>query len=313
MRYHNPHVGNIKRRLVDVLLWKMGYWGHAEHLKPPPDGFTYPRPKKKNGKTGPKATWIGHCTFLVQVDGINILTDPVFGKRVSPVPFVGPVRRHAPGVALDKMPKIDCVLISHNHYDHLEKETVLALNRKYPNILWMVPTGVAKWFKKLGIKNIQELSWWKSHKWKNIEFTAVPTQHFSGRSPLDNNRSLWVGWVVKFGKSGKQLYFCGDTGYNRVDFKKIGKKFGKMDLSLIPIGTYEPMPFMKPVHVDPKCAVKIHKDVHSALSLGMHWKTYRLSDEPLDRPPYDLYRAMTKAHLDPTTFLAVEPGEQINW
>lgn len=320
MRYKNPHTDNLRRRLIDVILWKTGYFGHGEHLGKLPKDFRYPREKKKLKKGAPQVTWIGHCTFLTKVWGVNILTDPVFGKRCSPFSFFGPVRRHAPGLELKDLPKIDMVLISHNHYDHLEKKTVLALNKRYPKIVWYVPEGVQKWFKKLGVKNVVELNWWDNSKKKvkgvSVEVTAVPSQHFSGRFPLDFNRSLWAGFVLTLKNpkgQKKQLYFTGDTGYNRFDFKKIGKRFGKMDLSLIPIGTYEPMTFMAPVHADPKCAVKIHKEVHSKLSIGMHWKTFNLSDEPLDRPPYDLYKAMKSAHLDPKTFIPIQPGETVNW
>ena len=149
----------------------------------------------------------------------------------------------------------------------------------------------------------------------SLEITATPAQHFSGRRPFDFNRSLWSGYVVNCIKpnGNKKLYFSGDTGYNKHDFKDIGKTFGPMDLSLLPIGTYEPVPFMEPVHVGPRQAVRIHKDVQSHLSVGMHWKTFCLSDEPLDRPPYDLYRAMKRAKLDPRAFLPLDPGECINW
>ncbi len=319
MRYKNPHAHNLRRRLIDVILWKIGYFGHAEHLKSMPKHFDYPKKTRQCRKDRPQVTWIGHCTFLVQVWGLTILTDPVFGDRCSPLPFFGPVRRHEPGVSLESLPAIDMVLISHNHYDHLEKKTVLELNKRYPKIKWFVPAGVAKWFRKLGIKNVEELAWWNEAEFKKrgikAKVTAVPTQHFSGRFPLDFNRSLWVGFVldIEAGKKKKRLYFTGDTGYNSVDFKQIGKKFKSIDLSLIPIGTYEPMTFMKPVHVDPNAAVKIHKEVHSKLSVGMHWKTFNLSDEPLDRPPYDLYRAMKRAKLDPTTFVPLQPGESMNW
>ncbi|MCP5491819.1 MAG: MBL fold metallo-hydrolase [Chlamydiales bacterium] len=320
MRYKNPHVGNIRRRLFDVLLWKTGYFGHAEHLKSMPKSFSYPKKKSSLSKAKPLVTWIGHCTFLVQIYGLNILTDPVFGERCSPLPFLGPIRRHAPGIPLEQLPPIDIVLISHNHYDHLEKKTVLDLSERFPKIQWIVPEGVAPWFKKCGVKRVKELKWWQELSFKkkktNTKITAVPTQHFSGRFPLDFNRSLWAGFVVEVQndkKQKKRLYFTGDTGYNKVDFKQIGEKFHKMDLSLIPIGTYEPLIFMRPVHVGPKDAVKIHQEVHSKLSVGMHWKTFNLSDEPLERPPYDLYRAMKHAKLDPSTFIPLQPGESINW
>ena len=321
MQYSNPHVGNIKRRITDVALWKLGYYGHGEHLGDVPKGFSYPR--RKNQKRGKdQVTWIGHCTFLINTSGVNILTDPVFGERVSPVSFIGPKRRHPPGVFFDDLPSIDVVLISHNHYDHLEKATVKALHAKNSKTLWIVPKEVGHTIKKMGPKKVAELSWWERcgigfdhNQPLSLEITATPAQHFSGRRLFDFNRSLWAGYVVNCIKprEKKQLYFSEETAYNEKDFKDIGATFGPMDLSLLPIGTYEPVPFMEPVHVGPRQAVRIHKDVQSKFSIGMHWKTFCLSDEPLDRPPYDLYRAMKKAKLDPRTFVPLDPGKSINW
>lgn len=321
MQYSNPHVGNIKRRITDIALWKLGYYGHGKHLGAVPENFSYPREKYRK-KNGDEVTWIGHCTFLIATCGVHILTDPVFGKRVSPVPFIGPKRRHPPGVFFNNLPQIDVVLISHNHYDHLEKSTVKALHAKNPKTLWVVPDGVGHLIKKWGPSKVIELSWWdrcgigfNHDRPLSLEITATPAQHFSGRKPFDFNRSLWAGYVVNCIKphGKKQLYFSGDTGYNKHDFKDIGTTFGPMDLSLLPIGTYEPVSFMEPVHVGPSQAVRIHRDVQSKLSIGMHWKTFCLSDEPLGRPPYDLYRAMKRAKLDPKTFVPLDPGECINW
>jgi N-acyl-phosphatidylethanolamine-hydrolysing phospholipase D len=266
--------------------------------------------------------WINHSTFLIKVENVHILTDPIWSQRCSPVSFFGPKRRHPPALALKTLPKIDYVLISHNHYDHLDKKTVLELFALYPDITWLVPLGVQSWFTKLGISKVFEHTWWESRELSNpasslkISITAVPAQHFSGRNTKDINSTLWVGWVVEFKKDNshsKRFYFVGDTGYNPYDFKKIGEHWQEMDLSLIPIGSYVPRKFMSPVHIEPFDAVRIHQEVKSKLSIGMHWKTFRLSDEPLNQPPYDLYLALQKEGIDPSHFLALEPGHEINW
>ncbi len=320
MRFSNPYISNLRRKFLDVILWKTGYYDDLKHYPKAPASFTYPVVRSVAEADKPSAMWINHSTFLIKVKGLNILTDPIWSSRCSPLSFLGPKRRHSPPLELDDLPSIDLVLISHNHYDHLDKATVLALYAKFPHILWLVPLGVKKWFTRLGIENVLERSWWESIDLEmrgiEIKATAVPTQHFSGRSPFDFNKTLWAGWVVNFTKGAKfkkQLYFVGDTGYNPYDFKKIGQTFGSMDLSLIPIGTYVPRKFMSPVHIEPKNAVRIHKEVHSVLSLGMHWKTFNLSDEPFNQPPYDLLKALQKEEIDPSAFLAIETGHSINW
>jgi N-acyl-phosphatidylethanolamine-hydrolysing phospholipase D len=179
---------------------------------------------------------------------------------------------------------------------------------------------VGKWLKKVGAKQVIELDWWQSHQMKeegrSLEFHAVPAQHFSGRTPFHYNKSLWCGWVVRVHcRNGltKVFYFSGDTGYNEVDFKEIGERFKGVDLSLIPIGVYSPRQFMRPVHAGPREAVLIHQEVQSKLSVGMHWGTFKLSSEPRQQPPYDLYCAMVEHALPIKAFRALQPGETINW
>jgi|SRR5579872_2974211 len=308
----NPHLHNARRTLWDVLLWRLGYYDDPLPHPKRPSSFIYPMPSASVDVRAPLATWINHSTFLVQIDGKNFLTDPIWSEACFPVRCVAPQRRHAPPMSLEQLPQIHYVLISHNHYDHLDRSTVMKLHQLFPDICWLVPTGVKNWFTKLGIKRVKELGWWDKAQDGDFTFTAVPAQHFSGRSLKDTNRTLWAGWVVEH-KAGKRFYFVGDTGYNPVDFKKIGEKWGGMDLSLIPIGSYSPRKFMSPVHVDPNDAVRIHREVGSKLSVAIHWKTFRLSDEPPLQPPYDLYLALQEQGIDPLTFLASEPGHAINW
>lgn len=312
-RYLNPHIENIRRKPRDFALWMMGYF-RDQPFELVPEGFSYPIPDIEFRSENPWAMWIGHSTYLVSVQGKHILTDPIWSNWCSPVPLFGPKRKNPPAVPFDALPKIDYVLISHDHYDHLDRPTVERLHERFPEILWVVPLGVKKWFEKLGIKKVVELNWWEEVDVDSMfKITFVPSQHFSGRRSPDLNSTLWGGYVVENLHNNKTFYFVGDTGYNGHDFKKIGKKFDAIDLSLIPIGSYSPRKFMAPVHVEPKDAVKVHMDVGSKFSLGMHWKTFRLSEEPMEQPPFDLFKAMREENLDPHTFLAIDPGHKINW
>lgn len=319
-RFSNPHVQDDHRTLLDVFYWKMGKYREKVPSPVVPPDFVFPVPQKQVDEQKPKVRWINHSTFLLEIDGMRILTDPIWSERCSPFSFLGPKRRHAAPISIKELPPIDLVLISHDHYDHLDEKSVLALHRHFPQILWLVPTGVKRWFEKRGISHVVEKGWWEEIELAfpqlTIKATATPTQHFSGRKALQLNRTLWMGWVVQFFQKHelkKSLYFVGDTGYNPIDFKAVGDRFGKMDLSLIPIGCYIPRDFMSCVHIEPENAVRIHQEVKSQLSLGMHWKTFHLSDEPMNQPPYDLFLALQKAKIDPHTFLAVEPGHALNW
>jgi N-acyl-phosphatidylethanolamine-hydrolysing phospholipase D len=318
MRFKNPHVARLRRSLFDVLLWQIGFYDDRGDAPPIPEAFSYPRVDRPFCKSKSSITWINHSTFLIQMEGIYLLTDPIWSERCSPFKFFGPKRHHPTPFPLSQLPKIDYVLISHDHYDHLDAKTVDRLVVLFPEIVWLVPLGVKEWFIKRGIHRVIERGWWEEAALKWGEFpqpegrvTAVPAQHFSGRRGYDLNRTLWAGWVVEY--AGKRLYFAGDTGYNTHDFKAIGERWGSMDLSLIPIGSYCPRTFMAPVHIEPKDAVRIHQEVRSKLSIGMHWKTFHLSDELPTQPPYDLLFALQQQGIDPTQFLVLEPGETVNW
>jgi len=312
-RYINPHIADVRRKTKDFLLWALGFFrDHPFELVP--EGFSYPLPNRECDPQKPWAMWIGHSTYLVSMGGVHFLTDPVWSRRCSPVPFLGPKRQIPPPLKISQLPKIDYVLISHDHYDHLDRKSVERLHRRFPDILWIVPKGVKKWFKKQGISKVVELDWWEeAHIDSTFKITSVPSQHFSGRTASNGNRTLWSGYVVEDLRSSKVLYFVGDTGYNPYDFKAIGERFPKIDLSLIPIGSYSPRKFMSTVHIEPRDAVNIHKDVGSKFSLAMHWKTFRLSEEPMEQPPFDLLKALRHEKIDPSTFLAPDPGQKFNW
>jgi N-acyl-phosphatidylethanolamine-hydrolysing phospholipase D len=253
-------------------------------------------------KTRIRLTWIGHSTFLIQHQGLNILTDPIFGD-CQPVP-IGRMRRStAPGIRFEDLPAIDHVLISHSHYDHLDAPTIRAFGNR---VRYWVPEGLTAWFRRRGITHCEELSWWQSAKLaEDTAIHCVPAQHGSARTLFDRNRTHWCGWVVE--SAERSAYFAGDTGYSPT-FREIGKRFGGFDVAMIPIGAYNPRWLMHPVHLNPAEAVQVHKDVQSRLSIACHWGTFRLADEPIDEPPALLAQELAKQGVDPAKFLAFRPG-----
>ena len=264
----------------------------------------------------PAITWVGHATMLVQAGGLNVLTDPVFSQRASPVQFAGPKRAQPPGLALADLPRIDVVLISHNHYDHLDTNSVTALAQQTGGApLFLVPLGLKDWFAKLDITTVQELDWWDSTLVEGVDFNFTPMQHWSARGTGDRSQTLWGGWAV-FGADA-HWYFSGDTGYS-ADFTDTQKRFagrqtpalgGGFDMALIAVGAYEPRWFMKDQHVNPAEAVQIHKDLQTKRSVGVHWGTFELTDEPLDQPPKDLAVARKAAGLQDGDFAVLAIGQ----
>ena len=251
------------------------------------------------------ATWVGHSTFLLQVGGLNVLTDPVWSERASPVSFAGPRRWTAPGVALDALPPIDVVLVSHDHYDHLDERTVRALVRAHPMARWVAPLGVGGWLARRGARSVVERDWWEEvDVAPGARATCVPAQHFSGRKAGRRNDTLWCGWTLRVGSH--VVYYAGDTGY----FPEIGevahRAGGPFDLVLMPVGAYDPRWFMRPVHNDPEDAVRAYRDVVAGTSAradrptvmaAMHWGTFKLTDEPMDEPPERTRAAWAEAGL----------------
>lgn len=258
-------------------------------------------------RLAPTLTWIGHSTFLLQVDGVNVLTDPHFTLRASPLSFAGP-RRHTPvPMPLEKLPPIDIVVISHNHYDHLDRDTVRHLNTQPGGApLFLVPLGLKRWFADQGIARVTELDWWDRHDHAGLALHLTPIQHWSQRTLWDRNRTLWGSWVIDH--PSLRVYFGGDFGYSR-DLADIGARFGPFDLALLPIGAYEPRWFMQVMHVNPDEAVQAHRDLRARHSVGMHWGTFRLTDELLDEPPRKLDHALARAGLSAADFSVMRHGE----
>ncbi|WP_345814507.1 MBL fold metallo-hydrolase [Paraburkholderia sp. PREW-6R] len=301
-------------------VWKWRWNRLIHHLPPPPEnGYAFPVDHPdvawiNANRTVNTLTWIGHSTALLQIDGVNILTDPIFSERASPFTFAGPKRRVPPGLTLAELPHIDIVLISHSHYDHLDEASVKALNAQPGGPpLFLVPLGIKEWLAKKGISNAQESDWGDHTLASRLNFWFVPSTHWSARSLTDRNETLWGGWVVKTSPQAAHpfsLYFAGDTGYS-LDSKRIGAAFGCFDLALIPIGAYAPRWFMGPQHVDPQQAVQIFEDVHARKAVGIHWGTFELADEPLDEPPRKLAEATHAAGLPDDAFTVLHHGQMI--
>ncbi|MDC0661526.1 MBL fold metallo-hydrolase [Marinobacter sp. SS21] len=255
-------------------------------------------------------TWLGHSSFLFQYQGFNALTDPVFSERASPFRFVGPRRYTPAALKVAELPPIHRVLISHNHYDHLDEATVEKLHRRFGDALqFCIPMGLRHWFERRGIHNLVELGWWQSEMLgHDTEVFCLPAQHFSGRSALDGNTTLWCSWLMEM--DGYRFYFAGDTGYGGV-FRQIGELFAPIHLALIPIGAYEPRWFMAPVHVAPEEAVHIHRDIGARQSVAMHWGTFVLTDEPMDEPPRRLRKALAEQAVAESCFRVMQHGETL--
>jgi len=293
--------------LGDFLRWQLA----PGRTFPKGKRFTLLRPDAHplmNPPEEPQLVWLGHASFLFQYHGLSLLTDPVLSDRASPFRLVGPKRYTPPALAVSDMPPIHVVLISHNHYDHLDEKTVHQLHRRFGDSLcFCIPMGLRRWFEKRGIHNLVELDWWQSGSLSgNQEVFCLPAQHFSGRTPTDTNTSLWCSWLLEI--DGFRLYFAGDTGYGRI-FRKIGELFSPIDLALLPIGAYDPRWFMAPVHVMPEEAVKIHQDIGARQSVAMHWGTFVLTDEPIDEPPRRLRQALEKQGLSESEFRVMQHGE----
>lgn len=273
-------------------------------------GFPVVKPDVRylaGNRSAPTLTWFGHDTFLLQLGGQNLLTDPHFSERASPVSFAGP-QRHTPSpMAISDLPAIDLVIISHNHYDHLDLETVKRLNAQAGGPpLFMVPLGLKQWFADQGVTHVKELDWWEQIAHKGLMLHLTPVQHWSKRTLWDTNATLWGSWVIEH--PALRVFFGGDFGYSQ-DIADIARRFEGFDLALLPIGAYEPRWFMSLMHINPEEAVKVHQELRVRHSIGMHWGTFRLTDELLDEPPRKLSQALARAGLSDKDFSIMKHGE----
>lgn len=259
---------------------------------------------------GLRVTWLGHATVLVEMDGLVLLTDPVFSPRASPWQRVGPRRFRRAPCSVAELPAVHAVVLSHNHYDHLDCGSVRALNERFgPELRWFVPLGLLDWMQKCGCENVIELDWWEENcvpGHDSVTFVFTPAQHWCKRTLLDDNRVLWGSWAVLGPWS--RFFFAGDTGYCSA-FEEIGRRFGPFDLAAIPIGAYEPRWFMKYQHVDPEEAVRIHIDVQTKKSVAIHWGTFALANEHYLEPPVKLSEALGRYGLNSEDFFVLKHGE----
>ncbi len=259
--------------------------------------------------SGITATWINHSTFLLQTTHGNILTDPVYSARTSPVSWAGPRRAHAPGIAFADLPRIDLVLLSHDHYDHCDLPTLSRICKTHAPFA-ITSLGNGALLKAAGWPSgkITELDWWESRLAPSgLRATATPAIHWSNRLHSPRNGRLWGGFFVEAGGSTAQ--FIGDTGYDDTMFTSIRARLGAPDLAMIPIGAYEPRWFMAAHHCNPEEAVRIHHDLGARLSLAMHWGTFQLTDEAREAPPQALAAALALSNTPADTFRVLAPGE----
>lgn len=258
--------------------------------------------------TGLRATWIGWASVLVEIDGRYVLTDPIWSERASPVSFAGPRRLIPPGMRFEDLPRIHAVVISHDHYDHLDVETVERLVRDHQP-RFFVPLGMKAWLADHGARDVVELDWWQAAQLRGVTFTCTPAQHSSGRGLRDQNLRLWSSWVIAGG--GRKLWFAGDTGYTK-SLGEIGKRLGPFDLAAIPVGGYSAYEDRHPNHVNPEEALQLFEDQHARLMVPIHFGTFDLNREPFLEPPTRLLKAAVARGLEEHVAI-LSAGQSIHW
>jgi N-acyl-phosphatidylethanolamine-hydrolysing phospholipase D len=244
--------------------------------------------------SAPTVTWIGHATLLVQMEHVTFLTDPTWSNRPSPVPLLGPSRYVEPGLEIDDLPPIDFVVISHNHYDHLDLPTLRTLAKRNPETQFYVPLGNASLLQEQGIDNVKELDWGQTALYKGATIHCLPSQHWSKRSLTDDHKALWSSWAVT--GSDRRFFFAGDSGYFS-GFEAIGSRLGPFDLVALPIGAYAPRAMMRESHMNPEEALLAAIDLQASRAVAIHFGTFDLSDEPLAEPPLRFRNAARNSEL----------------
>ena len=303
--YAEPHPGGFWK-------WKRDQWRDGLPKKPE-GGHHFPLLKPDTAylaanRSDTTLTWIGHATLLLQLKGVNILTDPHFSERASPVDFAGPKRVVPAALTIEELPPIDVVVISHNHYDHLDAASVIQLNKRANGkTRFLVPLGIKKWFTARKIENVVEMDWWDEHSELGLNIAFTPMQHWSKRTLWDTNQALWGGWL--FRAENFKFIFIADSGYSK-DFAEIFSRYGAMDFAAVPIGHYEPRWFMKMQHANPPEALQMVQDLHATKAIGVHWGTFDdLTDESLYDPPKQLAAALSEAKLPAEKLAVMTHGE----
>lgn len=301
--FFNPGLLHSDRSWRDVLRWRLkekpAAWPSSVAVEPA-------IPETRCGEL--RVTIIGHASALIQAGGLNVLTDPVWSNRASPLAFAGPKRVCAPGIRFDDLPPIDAVLLSHNHYDHMNMASLRRLNAKHRPLI-VTPLGNDRILSRaIPTARVATGDWWDKITLKDgSEVTIVPANHWSARTANDRRMALWSGFMLR--THAGLIYFAGDTGYGdgRI-FREIGARLGGPDMALIPIGAYAPRWFMRPHHADPDEAVQIMEDLAAARAIGIHWGVFQLTDESRDEPPQLLNAALARRGIEPARFPAGEPG-----
>jgi len=320
-RFRNPWSVALGDDALRARIWRVAFeWIFGRH---PPDpspeelGRASPDPARPRvADAGDvRITWIGHATTLIQLPGLNLLTDPVWSDRCSPLGMGGPKRFTPPGMELSALPPVDAVLLSHDHYDHLDKPTVQALRDHSPEAVWLTPLAYRRWFVSQGVEAVVERDWWEAATLPGGRFEAVsvPARHWTRRRPGATNTRLWCGWVVRpvGGASAPRVYFAGDSGYCPA-FEEIGSRLGPFDVSLVPIGAYEPRWFMAAWHVSPEEAVRAYQEAGGCGAfVGIHWGTWRLTFESPLEPPGRTRSAWAAAGLAPGDLHIPRHGETV--
>jgi len=289
----------------DILRWRMQRAFRGIAPNPPKSAFARHTPDiavPRASAHETRVTWIGQSSFLIQSGGINILTDPLWSRRASPFRFAGPSRLTPPGIDFDALPQVDVVLLSHDHYDHLDAPTITRLHRRFGDaIQWVAPSGHATWLARRGIRNVTELDWWSGASIPTpagtVKVTATPAQHWTQRVLFSMRKRLWCSFVIDAGT--ERIFFCGDSGYFH-GFRAIGERFAPFSVCLLPIGAYDPRWFMRPAHMNPEEAVQSWIDLGATGAfVAMHWGTFRLTDEPPLEPPERARAAWLQSKLEP--------------
>jgi L-ascorbate metabolism protein UlaG (beta-lactamase superfamily) len=283
--------------------WLLGLYDEKRPKSPSTDvpvPFVFNDGKALRGATLDTLTWIGQASFLVQLGGKSVLIDPVLSMSLGWIKRNGP-----PGLDWPALPKIDVVLITHDHRDHMDAPTLRKLG---PDPLYVVPRGLGKWFHRNGMRRVVEMDWWQQETIEGLQITFVPAEHWSRRGLTDLNASWWGGYVIEH--DGMRMYHSGDTGWFD-GFSKIRERCGRIDAAMLPIGAYAPRWFMQPQHIDPEEAVRAFLLLEAEYFIAMHWGTFKLSDEPLDEPPLLLRDAWKRANLPDERLVIPAIGETL--
>lgn len=313
-----PEAAAYRQDSGSFLRWRMDRLRNGIPPTPPPSAFPFASPEIAEpwAQTGElRVSWVGHATFLVQLPGFSVLTDPIWSRRASPVPWAGPSRIVPAAFDFDRLPdRLHAVVISHDHYDHLDRPTVRRLVRRYGGgTTWIAPLGHGEWLRRRGADRVIELDWWEEAELQGdagvVRATALPARHWCARSPMGSRR-LWASWALR-GDAGGSVYFAGDSGYFP-GYSEIGERAGPFDVALMPIGAYRPRWFMERAHMNPEDAVRAYTELGATgVFVPMHWGTFRLADEAPLEPPELTRQAWAEAGLPAEHLRILRHGETL--